>query len=87
MDSARAARRGGHHGQCLLRGAGGRTLVALGRQKRFGSLLVDTLEPKPYISNERVLDATVPPGWRYYWKSLYVHEQSDEAIDALVAHA
>ena len=62
-------------------------LVALGRQKRFGFRLVDTLEPKPYISNERVLDATVPPGWRYYWKSLYVHEQSDEAIDALVAHA
>ena len=62
-------------------------LVALGPLKRFGPPLVDTIEPKPYASHQRVFDATVPPGWRYYWESHYLRELGDEAIDALVTHA
>ncbi|MCM8749774.1 FAD-binding oxidoreductase [Thermomicrobiaceae bacterium CFH 74404] len=62
-------------------------LVELAPLKRFGSPLVDTIERTRYLSHQRLFDPTVPSGWRYYWKSHYLHELSDQVIDVLVTHA
>jgi FAD/FMN-containing dehydrogenase len=49
--------------------------------------LIDLVEPKPYIEHQGMLDAGVPHGLRYYWKSHYLPALSDAAIDALIRHA
>jgi FAD/FMN-containing dehydrogenase len=55
--------------------------------KAFGTPLLDLLEPKPYTLHQNMFDGAVPPGWRYYWKSHYLHGLSDALIDTLVEHA
>jgi FAD/FMN-containing dehydrogenase len=55
--------------------------------RSFGPLLFDNLEPKPYTQHQKMYDAAVPAGWRYFWKSHYLHALGDGLIDALVAHA
>ena len=49
--------------------------------------LIDLIEPKPYVEHQGMLDAGVPHGLRYYWKSHYLPALSDAAIDALIEHA
>ena len=49
--------------------------------------LIDLIEPKPYVEHQGMLDAGVPHGLRYYWKSHYLPALGDAAIDALVKHA
>ena len=34
--------------------------------------LIDLIEPKPYVEHQGMLDAGVPHGLRYYWKSHYL---------------
>jgi FAD/FMN-containing dehydrogenase len=53
----------------------------------FGEPLVDTVGPTPYTTQQGMFDASVPHGLRYYWKSDYLGELSDAAIDTLIAHA
>jgi hypothetical protein len=55
--------------------------------RAFGPPVADLVQPLPYPAMQRLLDAAVPPGLHYYWKSSFVEELSDEAIDTLVAHA
>lgn len=55
--------------------------------RRFGQPLADVVRPCPYLAHQSLLDASVPHGLRYYWKSEYLRELSNEAIDTLVAHA
>ena len=55
--------------------------------KQFGPPLLDAIEPKPYMLHQQMFDAGVPPGLRYYWKSHYLGELTDGAIDTLAAHA
>ena len=40
--------------------------------KGFGSPVGDILQPRPYISQQSILDATQPNGRRYYWKSEFL---------------
>ena len=65
--------------------AAGRDAVLL--LKRFGRPLADTIETKPFIEHQTMLDAGQPFGRRYYWKSDYFAEIGDGLIDAMVEHA
>ena len=55
--------------------------------KRFGRPLADTIETKPFVEHQTMLDAGQPFGRRYYWKSDYFAEIGDGLIDAMVEHA
>jgi FAD/FMN-containing dehydrogenase len=55
--------------------------------RAFGAPLIDLIRPTPYTAHQGMFDASVPHGLHYYWKSDYLGELSDEAIDILVAHA
>jgi FAD/FMN-containing dehydrogenase len=53
----------------------------------FGSPIVDGIKVKPFADHNSSLDAGQPNGMHYYWKSEYVTEIADGAIEALVASA
>ncbi len=55
--------------------------------RRLGRPLFDALAPRPYVEHQGMLDAAVPHGWHYYWKSCELPPLSDGAVDALVEHA
>jgi FAD/FMN-containing dehydrogenase len=46
---------------------------------------VDVLGPMPYSAIQGMFDAGVPRGSRNYWRSGYVQELTDEAIDTIMA--
>jgi len=48
--------------------------------------LVDTISPKPYVVHQAFLDAAVPHGNQYYWKSEYLAGIEDQAIGTILAH-
>ncbi len=48
---------------------------------------IDLVSPTPYTSLQKMLDAGNPPGWQNYWKSEFLKDLSDEAIDTLIDHA
>jgi FAD/FMN-containing dehydrogenase len=54
--------------------------------RTFGTVLADTIASKPFTLHQQTFDASVPPGLGYYFKSHFMSELSDEAIDALVEH-
>src|ERR671924_2181414 len=54
--------------------------------KRFGSPIVDLLEPKPYTELQSMFDPVVPHGWHRYWKSVELPPLTDGAIETLVEH-
>jgi FAD/FMN-containing dehydrogenase len=51
-----------------------------------GEVLHDTIGVKPFVAHQRIFDASVPSGLGYYWKSHYLADLGDEAIDLLVEH-
>ena len=55
--------------------------------KTFARPLADTIERKPFVEHQTMLDAGQPFGRRYYWKSHYFDEIGDNLIDAMVEHA
>ena len=55
--------------------------------KAFGEPLADTIEVKPFVAHQTMLDAGQPFGRRYYWKSHLYDEIDDGLIEALVEHA
>jgi FAD/FMN-containing dehydrogenase len=55
--------------------------------RRHGRPLLDLVTVKPYAEHQRTFDATVPHGLRYYWKSEYLEDLSDAAVEALAANA
>jgi FAD/FMN-containing dehydrogenase len=55
--------------------------------RTFGPPLIDLIAPKTYTAHQAMLDATVPHGWHYYWKSWDLRELTDPIIDVLVEHA
>ena len=60
--------------------------AAMGPIKLFDSPVVDTFGPASYVdTNTTIFDPGFPRGARNYWKSSFLAELSDEAIDALVA--
>jgi FAD/FMN-containing dehydrogenase len=62
---------------------GERVLLPL---RKFGPPLADQIGPTAYINLQASGDAFFPPGLHYYYKSHFMKEISDEAIEALVTH-
>lgn len=55
--------------------------------REFGAPLFDGVSLKSYTVHQKSLDPGQPRGHRYYWKSEYVHDISDDAIETLIAYA
>lgn len=53
--------------------------------KRFGAPVVDGLGPIDYSALNGMLDAAFPRGAMNYWKTHFLDELSDDAIDTLIA--
>jgi FAD/FMN-containing dehydrogenase len=53
----------------------------------FGSPIVDGIKVKPFSEHNSALDTGQPNGKHYYWKSEYMTEIVDEAIETLVSFA
>jgi FAD/FMN-containing dehydrogenase len=53
--------------------------------KQFGSPVMDTIGPMPYCELNTMLDAAFPKGALNYWKSSFLAQLSDEAIDSMIA--
>jgi FAD/FMN-containing dehydrogenase len=56
------------------------------RLRAFGSPVADAVQPMPYSAAQTMVDAFWPRGLQNYWKSTFLSELSDEAIDTLVSH-
>ena len=52
--------------------------------KTFGQPALDVLGPMPYTASNMMLDNAFPRGARNYWKSHFLRDLSDQAIDTLV---
>ncbi len=59
--------------------------AALRPIKRFGPPVLDALGPARYEATNTMLDAGFPRGALNYWKSSFLAELSDPAVDTLVA--
>ncbi len=55
--------------------------------KKWGSPVGDVLQRRPYVTQQKLLDATQPKGRRYYWKSEYLPHVDAELDAALIKHA
>jgi len=55
--------------------------------KAFGSPLGDIVQPRSYVSQQSLLDATQPKGRRYYWKSEYLPALEPELLAKAIANA
>jgi hypothetical protein len=54
--------------------------------RQLGTPLADMSGTGPYVESQRAVDDLFPDGGRYYWKSHFVDDLSDELIKALVDH-
>ncbi len=54
--------------------------------RTFGPPLVDQIGPIPYVAAQKLLDAIYPPEIQNYWKSSFLKEISDEAIETMAAY-
>ena len=55
--------------------------------KQFGQPIMDVIGPMPYTAINSMLDASTPRGARNYWKSHFIDDLSDAAIDTLIDRA
>ncbi len=53
--------------------------------RSFGPPLFDVIGPMPYLALQGMFDPALPPGTRAYLKGHYIHELSDDLIQALHA--
>jgi FAD/FMN-containing dehydrogenase len=60
---------------------------ALGPLRALGRPLLDRVEWRPFLAVQSMLDATVPRGWHYYWKSHHIPPLKDDVIDTIVEHS
>jgi len=58
--------------------------AALGPVKAFGPPVMDAVGPIPYTALNAMLDASYPKGALNHWKSSFLAELSDDAIDTIV---
>jgi FAD binding domain/Berberine and berberine like len=54
--------------------------------RAFGSPIVDTIQRMPFPAMQRLADDTYPDNIYNYWKSTFLKELSDEAIDLIIEH-
>jgi len=52
--------------------------------KSFGEPIADFMKPIPYTTIQSLTDKANLPGFQNYWKSEYLRDLSDEAIDTIV---
>lgn len=52
--------------------------------KQFGSPVLDAIGPMPYCQLNGMLDAAYPKGALNYWKSSFLAQLSDDAIDTMI---
>lgn len=52
--------------------------------RSFSTPLADQVGPLPYTALQSIVEKFNPPGLRNYWKTSYLKELSDDAIDVLV---
>jgi FAD/FMN-containing dehydrogenase len=64
--------------------AGERALQPL---RAFGPPAADVIGPMPYPALQAMLDESAPSGLQNYWKSAFLGNLGDAAIDVLVSHA
>ena len=57
---------------------------AVGPLKTIGSPAMDAIGPMPYSQLNSMLDAAYPKGALNYWKSSFLAELSDDAIDTMI---
>jgi FAD/FMN-containing dehydrogenase len=62
--------------------AGARVLEPL---RALGPML-DACAPRPFVEHQSLFDATVPPGWHYYWKSVELDGISPDVVESVVDH-
>jgi hypothetical protein len=55
--------------------------------RAFGPPLVDGIGLKPYVEHQTMFDAAQPAGRCNYWKTSYLRELSDAAIEVIVDSA
>jgi FAD/FMN-containing dehydrogenase len=48
--------------------------------RRIATPIADLSGPMPYVEAQQLFDPDYPKGLRYYWKSLYLNELSDDVI-------
>ena len=63
----------------------GESEAALQPIKKFGTPIMDTIAPTTYEATNMMLDAGFPRGAFNYWKSNFIGELSDQAIDTLIS--
>lgn len=54
--------------------------------RKFGSPLADTVQPMPYIALQAMGEGLYPSGRLNYWKSSFVREVSDDAIETMISN-
>lgn len=54
--------------------------------REFGPPIADQIQPMAYVDHRGLFDAYYPPGFRNYWKSSFLTELSDGAIETMVDH-
>jgi hypothetical protein len=54
--------------------------------REFGSPVADLMGPIPYLQMQTLIDAAAPHGNRYYWKSTFLEDLSDNAIDVILTN-
>jgi FAD/FMN-containing dehydrogenase len=69
---------------CGSQAEGERVLQPL---RKFGSPLLNGIQPMPFPVMQSLLSASFPDGNQNYWKSTLQRELPDEAISAIVEHA
>jgi len=55
--------------------------------RSFGDPLADLVRPQPYVAHQAILDEGQLPGRNYYWKSEYLSEMSNEAIETAISYS
>lgn len=55
--------------------------------RRFGTPMVDTLQPMAFPDMQKMIEASFPDRSHNYWKSTFLKKLSDEAIDLMIEHA
>lgn len=56
---------------------------ALRPLRAFGTPAADQFRPMPYIEVQKMLDWWAPPGHYHYWKSSFMREMEDAALDVI----
>ncbi len=54
--------------------------------REFGPPLADLIQPMPYSVAQTMADILFPPGHHNYWKSSFLKDLSDDAIETILTH-